>query len=87
MRRLIQSIMAFDLRDRLHRVACPTLVLAPEEDLVMMPWEQTRIVRGIQGAELLTLPKTGHVLILERPELFISLAMGWFCYRDPVEGI
>ena len=87
MRRLIQSIMAFDLRDRLHRITCPTLVLAPEEDLVMMPWEQTRIVRGIQGAELLTLPKTGHVLILERPELFISLAMGWFCYRDPMEGI
>jgi len=82
MKRLIASIMDFDLRDRLGLIRCPTLVLAPEEDLVMMPWEQERITVGIQGAELLRLPGTGHVLFLERPALFVSLVMGWFAHRD-----
>lgn len=78
MKRLISSIMAFDLRDRLAEISCPTLVLAPTEDLVMMPWEQERIAKGIPGAELLALPRTGHVLFLERPALFVALTMGWF---------
>lgn len=85
MRRLIRSIMDFDLRGRLNGIACPTLVLSPEEDLVMMPWEQKRIFKGIPGAEIITLPHTGHVMFLERPELFVSLAMGWFDYREPID--
>ncbi len=82
MRRLVRSIMDFDLRDRLPAITCPTLILAPEEDLVMMPWEQKRILKGIPQAEMISLPGTGHVLFLERPELFVSLAMGWFDYRE-----
>ena len=87
MGRLIRSIMAFDLRGHLGKIACPTLVLAPEEDLVMMPWEQRRIRDGIPGAQLLTLPATGHVLFLERPELFVSLTTGWFYHGGTVAGI
>lgn len=78
MRRLVQSIMVFDLRDRLPAITCPTLVLMPGEDLVMMPWEQERIVSLIPGAQLLGLPATGHVLIQERPELFTALVLGGF---------
>lgn len=78
MQRLILSIMDLDLRDQLKHIACPALVLAPEEDLVMMPWEQQRIREGIPGAELLGLSKTGHVLFQERPGLFIATTMGWF---------
>jgi pimeloyl-ACP methyl ester carboxylesterase len=84
MGRLIRSIMDFDLRERIGRISCPTLVLAPEEDLVMMPWENRRIAQAIPGAELITLPATGHVLFLERPELFTALAMGWFDYRREI---
>ena len=79
--------MAFDLREQIGRITCPTLILAPEEDLVMMPWEQRRIRDGIPGAQLLTMPATGHVLFLERPELFVSITMGWFGHRDAVSGI
>lgn len=82
--RLVRSIMQFDLRPRLADIACPTLVLAPEEDLVMMPWEQHRIAQGIKGARLLTLHQTGHVMFLERPCLFIPLVMGWVYHRDQV---
>ncbi len=84
MKRLIQSIMAFDLREQLHQITCPTLVLAPEEDLVMMPWEQQRIVQGIPDARLLSIPRTGHVLFVERPELFTDLVTGFFQHRDPI---
>mgnify|MGYP000843536293 FL=1 len=87
MSRLTRSIMAFDLREQIGRITCPTLILAPEEDLVMMPWEQRRIRDGIPGAQLLTMPATGHVLFLERPELFVSITMGWFGHRDAVSGI
>lgn len=82
MKRLVRSIMSFDLRDELCRIACPTLILEPEEDLVMMPWEQRRMWEKIPGSELVTLPKTGHVLFLERPGLFVALMMGWFSNRE-----
>ena len=82
MKRLIRSIMTFDLRDELPRISCPTLILEPGEDLVMMPWEQRRMWERIPGSELVTLPKTGHVLFLERPGLFVPLMMGWFNHRD-----
>ncbi len=84
LKRLVHSILNFDLKDRLHEVHSPTLVLAPEEDLVMMPWEQKTIANGIKDAELLSLHKTGHVLFLERPHLFVPLIMGWFSHDDTV---
>ena len=74
----MRSILDYDLTGRLNEISVPTLVLAPEEDLVMFPWENQRIAEGIPGAHLLTLHKTGHVLFLERPSLFIPLALGWF---------
>lgn len=84
LKRLVGSFIGFDLRERLGRVTCPTLVIAAEEDLVMMPWEQQRIAQGIPGAHLITLHKTGHVMFLERPGLFVPLMMGWFNHRDMV---
>lgn len=83
-KRLVESILVFDLRDTLDQVTAPTLVLAPEEDLVMMPWEQKRIAQGIKGAHLVTLHKTGHVMFLEKPDLFIPLMMGWFHFPDTI---
>lgn len=85
MRRLVRSVMEFDIRDRLKNIVCPTLIVSPQEDLVMMPWEQERILAGIAGAEMISLPQTGHVMFLERPELFVSLAMGWFDYRERID--
>lgn len=82
--RLVRSILDLDLRARLKDIKAPTLVLAPEEDLVMLPWENRRIADGITGAQLMTLYRTGHVLILERPELFVSLVKGWFSPVSPV---
>lgn len=84
MKRLTRSIMDFDLRKRIPAIQCPTLVMSPEEDLVMMPWENRRIANSIPGAELITLPLTGHVLFLERPALFTALALGWFGQREEV---
>ncbi len=77
-KRLVESIMDLDLRPQLEGITAPTLVLAPEEDLVMMPWEQRRIAQNIPGAYLVTLHQTGHVMFLEKPDLFIPLVMGWF---------
>jgi hypothetical protein len=54
--------------------------------LVMMPWEQKGILEGIPEAGFITLPRTVHVLFLERPELFASLAMGWFGCREPIDS-
>jgi 3-oxoadipate enol-lactonase len=84
-RRLCRSIMAFDLREQLHRIACPTLIISAEEDLVMMPWEQQRIVKGIPAAQHVTMHKTGHVMFLERPDLFVSLVNGFLQHLTPIE--
>lgn len=82
--RLVRSIMDFDIRQDLQHITSPTLVLSAEEDLVMMPWEQQRIAELIPGAHLLSMHKTGHVMFLENPSLFIPLMMGWFNHRDSI---
>lgn len=62
------AIRDMDLRDTIHAIAVPTLIIAGEADpattLMMMEDVRSRIV----GAEMVILPKVAHILNLEAPE-------------------
>lgn len=61
---------AHDARDRLGRIACPTLVLGAEED-VLIPMRYSRELADlIPGARLETIPEAGHGAMIERPDEF-----------------
>ena len=48
----------------------PTLCIAGEEDVVVPPKAVGMIAELLGGATLVTVPRTGHSVYLERPDRF-----------------
>jgi len=58
-----------DMTGMLPAIACPTLVVVGEEDVLTPPAVAERMAAVIPNAELAILPKAGHVSNLEQPDL------------------
>jgi pimeloyl-ACP methyl ester carboxylesterase len=59
----------YDLEDRLRTLAVPTLVVAgDEDDHTLLPG--IFLKRTIPASGLFVLPKTGHTINLEEPDVF-----------------
>jgi len=59
----------FHALDALPRIKVPTLILVGEQDKMTPPRLSRVLNSGIPGSCLVTLPETGHMLMLEQPEL------------------
>ena len=57
-----------DLVPRLGEINCPTLVVVGEEDAALPVALSRRLAAGIRGAELVVVPRAGHLSALEAPE-------------------
>lgn len=66
-----------DLRALLPRIACPTLVVCGEADLLTPPEHAREIAAAVPGATLHLLPGAGHLLTLERPAEVAALLADW----------
>ena len=53
--------------DRLHQVACPTLVLCGEDDGMVPPENSRQLAAAIPDARLQLVPQCGHLPMLEKP--------------------
>ena len=56
-----------DLVGRLSGIRVPTLVVVGEEDKPLPLWKSRRIASSIPGAELVVIPKAGHLSTIENP--------------------
>ncbi|MGE5384738.1 MAG: alpha/beta fold hydrolase [Betaproteobacteria bacterium] len=56
------------LLDAISRIACPTLVVAAEEDRLYPPSDSRAIAARIPKAEYLIVAGAGHAVLAERPE-------------------
>jgi pimeloyl-ACP methyl ester carboxylesterase len=54
----------------LREITAPTLVICGEEDVITPRPEAEILQRGIKGAELVMLPKSGHLPSMETPAAF-----------------
>lgn len=73
-----------DTVSRLRTLQAPTLVLHGELD-VLTPVANARLLaRRIPGAELVVVPGTGHLPLLERPEHVRDLVLDWLGGIGPV---
>jgi 3-oxoadipate enol-lactonase len=54
----------------LREITVPTLVICGEEDVITPRAEAEILQRGIRGAELAMIPKSGHLPSMETPEAF-----------------
>jgi pimeloyl-ACP methyl ester carboxylesterase len=77
-----RAVSGFDALDRLGRIRCPTLVLAGGEDILIPVAFSEELARGIAGAQLVVLPRTGHGLLIESPDA-VAAAVLDFLSRQP----
>jgi 3-oxoadipate enol-lactonase len=61
------AVAAFDARDRLREVRCPTVVVHGLADRLVPPAVGRALARGIDGARLVELEGVGHLPLLEAP--------------------
>ena len=66
----LRSMASYPLRDRLARIACPTLIVWGERDRVVPVRDAATFERLIPEARKIVYPDTGHVPMLERPARF-----------------
>ncbi len=63
-----RAISSYAPSGSLDRIACPTLVLAASEDILLPVAFSQELVREIPGAELVVVPHTGHCCMVETPD-------------------
>lgn len=78
MRVLTNSSIGYDVRDKLHEINVPTMILSCEYDFVTPTYQQEELNKGIKGSQLLYVPDSGHGIMYEKPSLFISAVIGFF---------
>jgi 3-oxoadipate enol-lactonase len=62
-------------------IHCPTLIMTGEED-ALMPWSVAEgLQRGIAGAELVVMPRAGHLPSLETPDAFTDAVARFLAHR------
>jgi pimeloyl-ACP methyl ester carboxylesterase len=66
-----------DLRPMLASVTCPTLVVGGEDDGLTPPACAREIAEALPDAELVLLPRCGHMLTWEHPERVTELLLQW----------
>jgi pimeloyl-ACP methyl ester carboxylesterase len=66
-----------DSRPLLRQIRCPTLVLVGEGDELTPPPLAQEIAAGIAGAQLVTVPESGHLSTLEQPAAVTRALVAW----------
>jgi pimeloyl-ACP methyl ester carboxylesterase len=66
----IRSLRLTDLRPRLGEVKVPTLGFYGQKDLIVNPRQGEVLLRGMEGAELVSLDRAGHFPMLDDPQGF-----------------
>lgn len=81
--RAAQELLADDVRDDLHRIEAPMLLVWGERDRLVPPALAEVYRAQIPTARLLVLPRTGHVPMWERPRE-LAAAISAFLAGEPV---
>ena len=72
-----RGILTYDMRDRLHAIQCPTLLISGDQD-VSTPTEDHRfIAERVPNAELIVVQYASHTVPEEQPEAFNQMVLGF----------
>lgn len=81
-RATLWALARFDVRARLGEIACPTLIVAGEEDATVPLAAKQLLAAQISHSQLALVPHSGHATPLDQPELFNELVLN---FLDEVE--
>lgn len=71
----LRACLASNTLDRLDRISAPTLVTTSEFDLTVPPYHSREIADAITGAEFVMLEGSGHVALMETPDVFARVCL------------
>jgi pimeloyl-ACP methyl ester carboxylesterase len=60
------------LSERLYRIKAKTLIVWGDSDKLISPVYAQPFKKGIKGAELVSIPEAGHMVILEKTDQVVS---------------
>lgn len=66
-----------DSRPDLPRITVPTVVLVGDSDALTPPELSQEMAAGIPDATLVTIPRAGHMALIEQPEAVAAALLGW----------
>lgn len=66
-----------DARHELGTIACPTLIIAGDEDRLRSREEAQELHEGIANSAFAVIEKTGHMVPLEAPEVLAAVMNEW----------
>ncbi|MBI2131253.1 MAG: alpha/beta fold hydrolase [Candidatus Tectomicrobia bacterium] len=73
----LEACLTSDTLERLGGIRVPTLITASTHDLIMGTHQAGEIHRRIPGSRLVIMEGTGHVALIERPEAFGRICLGF----------
>ena len=66
----VASVVSFDVRDQLHKVGAPTLLITPEDDKLVGENAARELREGLPQAKEVVLDRTGHMFRFTHPDLY-----------------
>ncbi len=75
--RLTLSAESHDVRERLHTIQVPTLVVSSDQDFLTPIADQKYLSAHIPGASHVVIQNTGHASMYEQPAVFLTLLLGF----------
>ena len=85
-RRGAELSTGLDLTPRLGEVSAPTLIIVGDDDFITPVASSEILHRGIPGAELQVIPRSGHFPYFEQPAEFFLVARDWVARRGPSDN-
>lgn len=80
--RLVKSAENHDVRNRLHEIKMPVLVIGAENDMITPIACQREIVDAIDDATFLVIEDCGHASMYEKPKAFVTAITGFLMFSE-----
>ncbi len=71
------ALNMFDVRDEVHRIALPTLVITGQDDRLTPPANAEFLAETIPGARLMLVEGAGHMVMVEQPAQVSAALLRW----------
>ncbi len=80
--RLTISAESHDVRNLLHLIEAPTLVVSSDQDFLTPIADQKYLATHIKNASHVVIQNTGHASMYEQPSVFLTLILGFINLKD-----
>jgi pimeloyl-ACP methyl ester carboxylesterase len=78
----LEAILAFDTRELLPNISCPTLAAVAADDQLMPAWFAAEAAAGIRGAEYVEFDGGGHMLPETRADELVAAVLAFLAGND-----